>query len=303
MVDFDDGTDRTKVLGLQSLLAEEASNTSAYLIVISGRSVGRMYKVSKGEMVLGRSSEADVYIDDEGVSRRHAKLAPDREGIFLVDMGSTNGTFANGQKIDSHLLTDGDRIQIGSTTILKFSYQDDIDEKFQKQLYNSATRDSLTGAFNKKHFSERLNSEFAFAARHVSPLSVILFDIDHFKQVNDVYGHLAGDEVLRRLAAVVTDQLRTEDTFARYGGEEFAVVLRETDDERAFIAAERVRRAIESTVFTHDGRDIPVTVSLGVATLKDDNFKTVRDLVKAADDYLYRAKDNGRNRTECALLR
>jgi len=303
MVEFDDASDRTKVLGLQELLAEESSARNAYLIVIVGRSVGKMYKIEKRENIIGRSPDADVFIDDDGVSRRHSKMLHGVEGIRLLDLGSTNGTFANGKRIDAHVLSDGDRIQIGSTTILKFSYQDDVEEQFQKQLYDSATRDGLTGAFNKKHFAERLRTEFAFSARHNSHLSLILFDIDHFKNTNDTFGHLAGDEVLRRLSGVVAQQLRTEDTFARYGGEEFAIILRDTDDERAFIIAERVRRAVEGTTFTYERQAVPVTISLGVATLHEQNLPSVRDLVQAADEYLYRAKRGGRNRTECKLLR
>ncbi|MBN2359567.1 MAG: diguanylate cyclase [Deltaproteobacteria bacterium] len=303
MVDFDDSSERTKVLGLQGLLAEEARSRKAYLIVISGRAVGKMYPVAAREMVIGRAPECDVFIDDDGVSRRHAKMVPTIEGTRLVDLGSTNGTFANNQRVDSQLLTDGDRIQIGSTTILKFSYQDDVEENFQKQLYNSATRDPLTGAYNKGFFAERLKTEFAFSSRHDNRLSLLLFDLDFFKKVNDTHGHLAGDEVLRKIATIVTGQLRTEDTFARYGGEEFAVVLRDTDAERAFLIAERIRRAVESFQFVFENKTIPLTISLGVATLCNNNFPTVRDLVQAADEFLYRAKRNGRNRTECALLR
>jgi diguanylate cyclase (GGDEF)-like protein len=303
MNDFDDASDSTKILGVATILAEETAARNAYLIVISGRSVGRMYKVGAREMTIGRTQDAEIFIDDEGVSRRHAKLAPNIDGVRLIDLGSTNGTFTNGQPVDSRLLQDGDRVQIGSTTILKFSYQDDIEEQFQKQLYDSATRDGLTGTFNKKHFTERIRSEFAFSARHQTYLSVILFDIDHFKEVNDTYGHLAGDEVLRRLAVVVQQQLRTEDMFARYGGEEFAVVLRDTDEERAFIIAERVRRAVEAQNFQHETTVIRVTISIGVTTLHGDNYASVREMVQAADEYLYRAKHNGRNRTECQLLR
>ena len=305
MSDFDDKADRTKVIGLQEILAEEGVARNAYLIVISGRSVGKMYKVAGagGEISIGRTPDADIFIDDDGVSRRHAKLVQTVEGIRLVDLGSTNGTFNNGQKVDSLVLQDGDRIQIGSTTILKFSYQDDIEEQFQKQLYDSATRDGLTGAFNKKHFAERLRSEFAFSSRHNVFLSLVLFDIDHFKKVNDTYGHLAGDEVLRRLATVVTGQLRTEDTFARYGGEEFAIILRDTDDERAFIIAERIRRAVEANAFTYDGKTMPVTISMGISTLHGRNYPSVREMVQTADEFLYKAKRGGRNRTECKLLR
>lgn len=308
MSGFDDngGNEHTKIIGLQDILAEDKkSSRSAYLIVISGRSVGRMYKLSASgsETSIGRTPDADVFIDDEGVSRRHAKIAYDSGSVRLIDLGSTNGTFANGQKVDTRLLKDGDRIQIGSTTILKFSYQDDIEEQFQKQLYDSATRDGLTGCFNKKHFAERLRTEFSFSARHHTFLTLILFDIDHFKNVNDTYGHLAGDEVLRRLSAVVHKQLRTEDTFARYGGEEFAVILRETDDERGFIIAERIRRAVETESFEYDGQVLPVTISLGVATLHGNNYPSVREMVQTADEFLYKAKRGGRNRSECQLLR
>ena len=303
--DDNDGGEHTKIIGLQDILNEDKSSArNAYLIVISGRSVGRMYKLgaSSGEISIGRTPDADVFIDDEGVSRRHAKITNSSEGVRLIDLGSTNGTFANGQRVDSRVLQDGDRLQIGSTTILKFSYQDDIEEQFQKQLYDSATRDGLTGCFNKKHFAERLRTEFAFATRHDTYLSLVLFDIDHFKKVNDTYGHLAGDEVLRRLAAVVHKQLRTEDTFARYGGEEFAVILRETDDERGFIIAERIRRAVEAEHIEFDGQHIPVTISLGVATLRGNNYPSVREMVQSADEYLYRSKRSGRNRTDCKLL-
>ena len=303
--DNDGGGEHTKIIGLQDILNEDKkSSRSAYLIVISGRSVGRMYKLSSSspETSIGRTPDADVFIDDEGVSRRHAKITNAGGVVRLVDLGSTNGTFANGQRVSSRVLSDGDRLQIGSTTILKFSYQDDIEEQFQKQLYDSATRDGLTGCFNKKHFAERLRNEFAFATRHDTYLTLVLFDIDLFKKVNDTYGHLAGDEVLKRLAAVVRKQLRTEDTYARYGGEEFAIILRETDDERGFIIAERVRRAVEAERFEFDAQHIPVTISLGVATLHGDNYPSVREMVKIADEFLYRAKRGGRNRTECKLL-
>jgi diguanylate cyclase (GGDEF)-like protein len=200
------------------------------------------------------------------------------------------------------LLVDGDKLQVGSTTILKFSYQDEVEEQFQKQLYDSATRDGLTGAFNKKYFADQLKTEFAFCYRHNTPLSLALFDIDFFKKLNDGFGHPAGDLALKQLSALVQKALRTEDIFARYGGEEFGVILRDTDGERAFLIAERVRRSTEQHEFTYEGKRLPLTISIGIATLEKQAYPSPKALVKAADQFLYEAKRKGRNRTESALM-
>jgi diguanylate cyclase (GGDEF)-like protein len=302
MSDLDDKADKTSVLGVKDLLQMQAAQKNAYLIVINGRSVGRMYKVSTTDTVMGRSPDVDVIIEDEGVSRQHAKIENREDGMVLMDMGSTNGIFVNGKKVKRHYLNDGDRLQIGSTTILKFSYQDELEENFQKQLYDSATRDALTGAYNKKFFADHLKTEFAFCYRHERPLSLILFDIDFFKKVNDNFGHVAGDYALKEVSKLVLETLRTEDLFARYGGEEFGVILRDTDAEHSFLIAERVRRTIEAFKFMWEGDEMPVTISLGVATLIEKNHRSPKALVQAADEYLYKAKENGRNRCESALM-
>jgi diguanylate cyclase (GGDEF)-like protein len=301
MSDLDDKSDKTTVLGVKDLL-QAAAQKNAYLIVINGRSVGRIYKVSSDEIVMGRSPEVDVVIEDEGVSRQHAKIERRDDGMVLMDMGSTNGIFVNGKKVARHYLNDGDRLQIGSTTILKFSYQDELEENFQKQLYDSATRDALTGAYNKKFFADHLKTEFAFCYRHERPLSLILFDIDFFKKVNDNFGHVAGDYALKETSRLVQETLRTEDLFARYGGEEFGVILRDTDAERSFLIGERIRRTIEAFKFMWEGDEMPVTVSLGVATLIKKNHRSPKALVQAADEFLYKAKQNGRNRCESDLM-
>ena len=303
--DYDDlEEERTQIVYADQLMAKQDSSQSAYLIVISGNLVGKMYKIAGdfGEMTIGRTPKADIYINDDGVSRKHAKIQYGMGQVQLIDLESTNGTFANGDLVKRYTLQDGDKIQIGSTTILKFSYQDDIEEQFQKQLYDSATRDGLTGAFNKKHFLESLQNEFAFAARHRTRLSLLIFDIDHFKRVNDTHGHIAGDMVLKELSALVKEQLRLEDIFARYGGEEFALLLRETDEERAFVVAERLRRAVERYQFVYGDQVIPVTISLGVATFSGEQHTTPQELIKEADDFLYKAKRSGRNRSESDLL-
>ena len=303
MADFDDDVEKTAVLGAQDVaILRENIARSAYLIVINGRSVGKMYKLSEEETWLGRASDCFVIIDDEGVSRKHAVIRAQAEFFTVSDSNSTNGIFVNGERVASHQLQDGDRVQIGSNTILKFSYQDEVEEKYQRKLYDSATRDSMTGAYNKKFFADQLKTEFAFCYRHRTMLSLMLFDIDHFKKLNDGWGHLAGDLVLKELAALVHTLLRTEDIFARYGGEEFGVILRDTDAERAFLIAERIRRAIEAKEFMYEEERLPVRISSGVATLAERNHETATDLVRTADRFLYKAKELGRNRTESALM-
>jgi diguanylate cyclase (GGDEF)-like protein len=301
--DFDDDYEKTAVLGVQDLgLHKFDDSREAYLIMINGRSVGKKIKLEGDLCELGRSPDADVLIEDEGVSRKHARIERSPQGYVLVDNGSTNGVFLNGEKVQRHILDDGDKLQIGSNTILKFSFMDQVEEKYQQQMFDQATRDGLTGAYNKKYFADQLKTEFAFCYRHKTPLSLMLFDIDHFKKLNDGYGHLAGDLALKQLAQVVHKALRTEDIFARYGGEEFGVILRDTDGERAFLIAERVRRSIEQHEFMWESQRLPVRISVGVATLSDTNYASPKALVKAADEYLYKAKNGGRNRTESAIM-
>jgi two-component system, cell cycle response regulator len=292
----------TQILDIRSLRQEGESRgaraVSAYLIVINGERVGEMFKLTKDETYIGRSEECDITIDDDGVSRRHCKIARTARGVELHDNESTNGTFANGERISSHVLSDGDKIQLGQITILKFSYQDDLEEAFQRRMYEAAVRDPLTGIYNKRYFVDRLRGEYAYSVRHTVPLSLLLFDIDHFKRINDTYGHPAGDTVLKHLAQVVSRAIRAEDIFARYGGEEFAVIARELESAPAYAFAERLRRVVESTRFEAEGYHIPVTISLGVATLGPTNFLDEADMIREADQNLYVAKRGGRNRVE-----
>jgi diguanylate cyclase (GGDEF)-like protein len=272
------------------------NEVNAYLIVLSGRSVGKMYKVPSGEHTLGRSTDADIRLDDEGVSRFHSKIvrAPDGN-VQLLDLESTNGTYVNGARIGEFGLSDGDRIQVGSVTILKFSYQDSLEEQFQQQLYESATRDPLTQAYNKRFFTEQLEKDFSHASRHGLRLSLLMLDVDHFKRVNDGHGHPAGDHVLQRMAATVMGSLRTEDAFCRVGGEEFAVLVRDGDEGEAAYLGERLRSLVEQTQFVYGGATLPVTVSVGVAELEPDRHTEAGMLVADADRCLYDAKRAGRN--------
>ena len=268
----------------------------AYLVVLAGASVGEMYKVEGDKVIIGRGQKAHIRLFDDGISREHAQILIEGNQIILQDLGSTNGTFCNGLKVDRRELVDGDKILVGSTTILKFTYHDNLDEMFQRQMYESALRDGLTKAFNKKYFTDRLESEFTFSTRHSSPLALVLFDIDHFKQVNDTHGHQAGDHVLFEISALLSSALRAEDVFARYGGEEFAVICRGSDESQAQVVGERLRKAVENNRFVYDGAVIPVTISVGIAVLPNPAVKDASDIVAFADQALYKSKNAGRNR-------
>ncbi len=278
---------------------KKAKSQRPWLVIVSGSGgIGKTYRIAN-RIVLGRSPQCDVQIEDGGASRQHAALEQGPDGaVRIVDLGSRNGTFVNGEQVSREVLKDGDKIQIGDTTILKLSYQDELDEQLQRNLYESATRDALTRVVNKRGFEEALSKEFAFARRHKRALSLLTFDVDHFKRVNDTYGHPAGDYVLRKMAEVANATLRREDLLARIGGEEFAVLLRDIEEEPARACAERVRTKVETCPFETGGMRIPVTISIGVATLS--SHADAGALVAAADRALYEAKRAGRNRVVVA---
>lgn len=288
---------RVTAFDLGELTGPDKKQT-AYLIVLAGTNVGEMYKVD-GSVTIGRSVNAEIQLIDEGISRKHCVIRRLRSGeVFIEDLNSTNGTFANGEKIATYKLADGDKIQVGSTTILKFTYHDNLEENFQRQMYDSALRDGLTKAFNKRYFTDRLHAEFAYAHRHGTALALCMLDLDHFKSVNDTHGHLAGDFVLGVLAQQVQNSVRAEDVFARYGGEEFAVISRGISVESALVMAERIRQAIERHAFNWNGQRLPITVSVGLSGLPDATIKSPAELIAAADEALYEAKRGGRNQVK-----
>jgi two-component system, cell cycle response regulator len=289
----------TRVANLGELREELLSRTPrdrAYLIVLAGSNVGEMYRLEGAETVIGRASNATIRLNDDGISRRHARLIQLAEEVILEDLKSANGTLVNGEAIAQRSLQDGDKIRLGSTTILKFTYHDHLDESFQQQMYEAALRDGLTKAYNKKYFLDRLETEIAYARRHRADLSLVMFDVDRFKQLNDTWGHLAGDGVLTKLAKLAMGTVRTEDIFARYGGEEFGVICRAVKLANAAILAERLRSLVEHTAFEHEGNRLPVTISVGVAAHPDLAVETATELIAAADEALYEAKRSGRNR-------
>jgi two-component system cell cycle response regulator len=297
VAEWDDETSVTMQADL-ALPTRSERRDRAYLIVLAGNSVGQMFKIPGGEAVIGRGRTAEVRLFDEGVSREHARIRTDGNRFYVEDLGSRNGTFCNGKKVDAPVpLGDGDKIQVGRTTILKFTYHDALDESFHEQMYESALRDALTKAYNKRYFADRLDGEFRFARRHDTSMALLMLDIDHFKKINDTYGHPAGDAVLVAVADALTRSVRNEDVVARYGGEEFAIILRSINVEGGRILGERLRRMIElMQVDVGGAHPLKVTVSVGIAAFPESNVQNGVELVEAADTALYRAKNGGRNR-------
>jgi two-component system, cell cycle response regulator len=280
--------------------AQTGEGQDAYLVVMAGSNVGEMYKLDKDQLVIGRGDKADVRLVDDGISRDHARVVKDGAEMVLEDMGSTNGTYCNGARVTRQALSEGDKILLGSTTILKFTYQDRLDEAFQRQMSESALRDGLTRAYNKRYLTERIESELQYALRHDTPVSLIFLDIDHFKRINDVHGHQAGDHVLVQLATLAMSILGEDEVFARYGGEEFAVISRGMETAAAQALSERIRASVEAHPFVFDGATIPVTISIGVSRAPGSGIATAVDLVARADEALYAAKRAGRNRVSVA---
>jgi diguanylate cyclase (GGDEF)-like protein len=294
--DEGEATRITNLSSLESELRARRQQVQAFLIVLQGSNLGEMHKVEGPETIIGRAMSAQVRLNDDGISRRHCRVLQIGGQVIIEDLGSANGTLVNGEAVQHQALKEGDKVRLGANTMLKFTYQDKLDETFQQQMYDAAARDGLTKAYNKKFFADRFETEFAYARRHRSVLSLIMFDVDHFKRVNDNYGHLAGDAVLVMLARIAQSMIRTEDIFARYGGEEFAIICRGTPLLNAGIVGERLRAAVEQAPFDYQGQRLPVTISVGVAALPESNVGTAQELIGEADEALYEAKKTGRNR-------
>jgi diguanylate cyclase (GGDEF)-like protein len=290
----DTGTTAPTAPSSAAAKARPPATRAACLVVIAGPSMGEMYRLDGARVVLGRAERVDVKIIDDGISREHAAIEQQDGKFFLCDLRSMNGTYCNGERVDRRPLYDGDKIAVGSSTLLKFTFQDTIDEHYQKQLFQSALRDALTGIYNRRYFLDRLHGELRFAVRHGKPLALLFVDVDHFKKVNDSYGHQAGDQVLVAVAEAMTTVVRAEDVLARYGGEEFAILCRETDVAGAEILGKRLCAAVARKKIQHAGEVLPITVSVGVAV--DPSLQEPHALIAAADGAMYEAKASGRNR-------
>lgn len=275
---------------------EIAPEGDACLVVLYGQDIGKRYFLHRSEQIIGRSDSANIEIDQDSVSRQHAKIFTLEGCSTLFDLGSTNGTFVNDQKITEFVLRDGDLIRVGQT-IFKYLSGSNIESKYHEEIYRLTTIDGLTNAYNKRYFLETLERELTRAQRYRRGLSLVLFDIDRFKSTNDTYGHLAGDYVLRTLATLVTENIRRQDVLARYGGEEFAIILPEIDKAGAIMVCDKLRSMVQEHDFVFGDNHIPVTISLGIRSLQPSDKKlNVDEFIAETDAKLYEAKQSGRNR-------
>lgn len=270
----------------------------ALLTVLTGPEKGAIHRLQGTSLTIGRSDEATICIPDQGLSRVHARLERTGDAFLLSDAGSTNGTYLDDFPVTSPVrIGSGARIRLGTRTLVSISFHDELEEEAALSVYEAALRDRLTGVYNRGVFEDRLAAEVAFAKRHRVELSLLLFDIDHFKFFNDTYGHQAGDAVLVCVGGQVLKTVRTEDIVARYGGEEFAVIARSTPREKAIVLGERIRAAVAAAVVDSKGKSLQVTASVGIATLSATSLSPQDgpSLVAEADRALYAAKDRGRN--------
>ena len=289
---------KTVVTAISRLSDRGAPGNEACLVVIYGDELGKKYNLNASSLLIGRSSKCDIQIDQESTSRNHSKIVNTGKSILIRDLGSTNGTHVNDEPIEEYTLRDGDFIKIGRT-IFKFLTGGNIENAYHEEIYRLTTIDGLTQISNKRHFLETLEREIARGQRYRRPLSLVMFDLDHFKTINDTFGHLAGDYVLKQLASAVKQRIRREDVFARYGGEEFSIVLPEISIGPALTLAEKIRQLVERHEFRFEKTKIAVTISVGVAST-DDRDLDAETLIKLADEYLYAAKAGGRNQVRGA---
>ena len=272
----------------------EAGEACLVLIYPPGPDMGKRFPLTRSEIVLGRGADCDIQVDRDSVSRRHARVFRDGEAWMVEDLGSTNGSYVNDVPVQRSVLRDADFLKIGAA-IFKFLTGAGVEASYHEEIYRMTIVDGLTGAHNKRYFLEFLERETARCARYKRPLSLLMFDIDHFKAINDTHGHLTGDYVLKEMAKRLLGRIRREELMARYGGEEFAAVLPETDHAGAMTFGEQLRAIVADDQFEYEGDKFTVTISIGVATTEGQDIDTA-SFIKLADDNLYRAKREGRNR-------
>jgi two-component system, cell cycle response regulator len=287
--------DQTRVTKISSLTPGPERGTECCLVQIHGPELGKKYVLEESEFTIGRDQHNHIVVDLDNVSRRHARIWSRQGKTYVEDLQSTNGTYLNDREVvQAQPLRSGDLVKVGGS-IFKFLDGDNIETQYHETIYTLTIADGLTGINNKRYFLEYLEREMGRSHRYQRTLSLMMFDIDHFKQINDVHGHLAGDYVLREMAQSIKRLVRREQCFARYGGEEFAIVMPEDGPDKARVFAEKIRKLVEDKRFIFEDKDIPVTISIGVAEVASE-MSEPSQFIKVADANLYKAKKTGRNR-------
>lgn len=285
---------KTRITAMKHPSAE-SQNACLVLIYPPGPLLGKRFELKKTKVYIGRGSDCEIQIDLDSVSRQHAQIICQQNHYHIEDKKSTNGTTINEIEIQGQeRLRNGDLVQIGNS-IFKFLSGGNIEANYHEAIYKMTIIDALTGAHNKRSLMDFIEREIARTQRHLRPMSLVMYDIDHFKKINDTYGHLSGDQVLREITRCVATRIRRDELLARYGGEEFVIVLPETEEKGARVFAEQIRKMVENEVVTFEGEKISVTISLGVATHRADKTDAI-GLIKEADEKLYQAKKSGRNK-------
>jgi diguanylate cyclase (GGDEF)-like protein len=287
---------QTRVTGLEALkVTHEVADCLVVIYAPSQADLGRRYVLDRPVTTIGRGRDNDIVLPSDCVSRQHARLEHRPAGLFAVDLTSTNGTYINDatKLTGEHRLSRGDQLKVGDT-IFKFLSGSDVEAQYHDIIFRMTITDGLTNLANRKQLDGLLNDEIPRAQRHNRELALLMFDIDHFKNINDTYGHLTGDSVLRGLALILQKRLRPNDKLGRYGGEEFCAILPETSLQSAAKIAEELRALIAAHIFVAEESQLRVTLSIGVASLAAGMQPD--DLYKSADEMLYKAKRSGRNK-------
>jgi diguanylate cyclase (GGDEF)-like protein len=296
--DFDEKTRVTQIVQPTTPEGVGAKVTTDCLVVIYTKEptlLGKRFVLEHNPTRVGRGGDNQIVLDGDSVSRRHARFQQKGDAWIVVDDGSTNGTYCNDDQITREVvLKNGDRVKVGPT-IFKYFSGEDVEAQYHEEIYRMTIIDGLTQIYNKRYLYEALDRELIRGRRHERELCILMLDIDHFKRINDVHGHLAGDYVLKEVARVIQGRIRRDEVFARYGGEEFAIILPETPLSGAVALAETLRQKVADYSFVFQADSIKVTISLGAA-LMEETDRAASDIIKRADEKLYQAKRTGRNR-------
>ena len=279
---------------INEVTLEPAAPLVPMLIVLNGKDKGKRFPLEKRESVFGRDPEGELFIKDSQISRKHGRVHILDDKVELEDLNSTNGIFVDGTAIERCTISSNSRIQVGNT-LLKLAYKDPSELEMEEELYKAATTDALTGIMNRRAFMEAAQQDLSYAHRNQQGISLLMVDADHFKKVNDDYGHPVGDLVLKTIAQFLNQTIREEDRLGRYGGEEFIMLLRGKKGDHAAEFAERLRKGVADQKIPVEEDSISITISIGFCSGSGEELIDLENLISKADTALYKAKSLGRN--------